>query len=57
MDKNIKLIRQIIRSRHGGLEEAPDSAILAVWNALNPDDQIRYLADYELERKSNAVIA
>ncbi|OQA02128.1 MAG: hypothetical protein BWY71_00132 [Planctomycetes bacterium ADurb.Bin412] len=53
MNKNIKIIRKCITARHGGLESAPDSEILTVWNALTPADQKKYLDqyDHQLDRK------
>lgn len=53
MNKNIKIIRQCITARHGGMEAASDEQILTVWNALDAASQKQYLTEQE-EKKGNA---
>lgn len=42
---DIDTLRRIVRAKHGGFDEADDSAILRIWNALSAEAQRRYLAE------------
>ena len=43
MKRDIKKIRQAVTANRGGFDDASDTEILTIWNALSPETQKQYL--------------
>jgi len=44
---NIKKIKEVLLKHRGGLEQADDDQLMAIWNSLLPADQEGYLKTME----------